>query len=259
VLLCAAFLANMMYVVVGRTALMVIPVLLIWYGLRKNWRMALVAGLACAAMAAVAWTSSPYLRDRLTASLAMQTPVRTLEGIRIEPSSSALRLAFWSASVDIVKQAPLLGHGTGSIRSQFQQYGAAHPGSFVEHASNPHNQTLAVAIQTGIFGVAVLFAMWLAHLLMFRSSGFVAWFGCVIVVQNIVGSLVNSHIFDFTQGWTYAICLGMAGGMARRRDAVSVASGRPLQHDPQTPPAKPENPDTARLHANSGEPVKRPV
>jgi O-antigen ligase len=256
--LCAAFLGNMVYVVVGRTALLVIPVLLILYGLRKNWKMALVAGLAFAAMAALAWMSSPYLRARLAASPAIQTPGPMLEGITFEPSSNALRLAFWSASVGIVKQAPLLGHGTGSIRSQFQQYGTAHPGSFVEHASNPHNQTFAVGIQLGVVGVAVLFAMWLAHLLVFRGAGFAAWFGCVIVVQNIVGSLANSHIFDFAQGWTYAICVGVAGGMARRRDVVSAADRAP-HHDSQPPPAEPENPDTVRLHANSSDPVKRPL
>ena len=37
--------------------------------------------------------------------------------------------------------------------------------------------------------------------------------GLVIVAQNMTGSLFNSHIFDFVQGWTYVIGLGVAGGM----------------------------------------------
>jgi Flp pilus assembly pilin Flp len=219
VLLAAAFLANIVYVTTGRTALLVIPVLIVLFGLRRNWKAALGAVLVCVVLAGVAWLSSPYLRHRLEASMAMRVPVNAEI---IEPSSTALRLAFWSASIDIIKQAPLLGHGTGTIRSQFQQYGTAHPGSLVEHASNPHQQVFAVAMQTGIVGVAVMFAMWLAHGLMFRGPGFAAWFGCVIVVQNVIGSMANSHLFDFTQGWTYAVCVGIAGGMIRARDAAAA-------------------------------------
>jgi hypothetical protein len=222
-LLGVGFLANIVYVTTGRTALLVIPALMILFFLRmRSWKAALSACVIAALLVAGAWSSSRYFRDRVGEIFASQARFED----RAEVTSNELRLAFWSASIDIVKQAPLLGHGTGSIRSQFHQYGTAHPGSFVEHASNPHNQTFAVAIQTGILGVAVLFAMWLAHLLMFRGAGFAAWFGCVIVVQNIVGSLANSHIFDFTQGWTYAICMGIAGGMMRVRNVAPEVSGQ---------------------------------
>ena len=34
------------------------------------------------------------------------------------------------------------------------------------------------------------------------------------MVQNIVGSLFNSHLFDFLQGWTYVVGVGVAGGIA---------------------------------------------
>ena len=43
--------------------------------------------------------------------------------------------------------------------------------------NNPHNQTLAVAVQWGILGVIVLDAMWFFHLTMFRGEGFAAWIG----------------------------------------------------------------------------------
>ena len=35
---------------------------------------------------------------------------------------------------------------------------------------------------------------------------------CMVVVQNVVGSLFNSHLFDFVQGWVYVIGVGVAGG-----------------------------------------------
>jgi hypothetical protein len=90
-------------------------------------------------------------------------------------------------------------------------------------SENPHNQTFAVAIQLGLAGAVVLFAMWMAHLSLFRGGGFAAWVGLVIVTQNIVSSLFNSHLFDFTQGWSYVVGVGVAAGVVFR-DKASGAS-----------------------------------
>ena len=62
-------------------------------------------------------------------------------------------------------------------------------------------------------GCAVLYAMWFVHFLMFRGNGFAAWVGLLAVVQNIIGSLFNSHLFDFVPGWIYVMSVGVAGGM----------------------------------------------
>ena len=119
-----------------------------------------------------------------------------------------------------IKEAPLFGHGTGSIRDQFRRSVAGQSGMAAEVAANPHNQTLAVGIQLGLVGIAVLLAMWIAHLALFRSDSFAAWVGLVVVVQNIVGSLFNSHLFDFTQGWAYVIGVGVAGGIVLRESGA---------------------------------------
>jgi hypothetical protein len=59
--------------------------------------------------------------------------------------------------------------------------------------------------------------MWIAHLALFRERTLIAWFGLIIVVQNIVSSQFNSHLFDFTQGWLYVFGVGVCGGMALQR------------------------------------------
>ena len=76
-----------------------------------------------------------------------------------------------------------------------------------------------------IFGAGVLWAMWITHLLLFRGSGLVEWIGLVVVVQNIVGSLFNSHLFDFTQGWVYVFGVGVAGGMVLKNRAMQKPVG----------------------------------
>ncbi len=47
----------------------------------------------------------------------------------------------------------------------------------------------------------------------------------MLVVQNIVGSLFNSHLFDFTQGWVYVFGVGVAGGMVLKNRAMQKPAG----------------------------------
>jgi hypothetical protein len=115
----------------------------------------------------------------------------------------------------------VIGHGTGSIRLLFEKAAAGQAGAAGVAAANPHNQTLAVGIQLGVLGIAVLWAMWVAHLVLCRGNTLAAWIGLVIVAQNITGSLFNSHIFDFVQGWTYVVGFGVAGGMILRNRAAA--------------------------------------
>jgi len=83
-------------------------------------------------------------------------------------------------------------------------------------SDNPHNQVFAVAIQLGLIGSAILLAMWIAHLALFRGPGLVAWIGIVIVVQNLASAPFNSHLFDSFHGWLYVFAVGVVGGIALR-------------------------------------------
>jgi O-antigen ligase len=58
--------------------------------------------------------------------------------------------------------------------------------------------------------------MWISQLMPFRGAGVLTWIGSVIVMSNIVGSLFNSFIFDFLEGWLYVIGFGVVAGMVRR-------------------------------------------
>jgi O-antigen ligase len=65
--------------------------------------------------------------------------------------------------------------------------------------------------------------MWYFHLQLFRGSFFPSWIGLVIVVQNFISSLLNSHLFDFHEGWIYVLGVGVAGGMVARAQRSSGA------------------------------------
>lgn len=218
--LALGFLANILYVATGRTALVVVIVLLALLGLRKlRVKGVAVAVAAAILIGAIGWFSSPHLRERTTQ---LWTDYETYVA-RDERNSSGERVEFYKKSLAFIREAPVIGHGTGTITSLFAKAAVGNSGSAATATANPHNQTFAVAIQLGLVGALVLWAMWIAHLLLFRGNGLAEWVGFVVVVQNIVGSLFNSHLFDFGQGWVYVLGVGVAGGVALKNRAIAPA------------------------------------
>jgi O-antigen ligase len=212
-LLAATFLFDILYVATGRSTLVALPVLAVVFGFRYFGRKGvLVALAACVLVAAVAWASSPYLRWRV---------LRAVEEVQVYlttrmPTSSGGRLEFWRKAVGFIGQAPIFGHGTGSINELYRHSQTNDGTAAAARVENPHQQILAVAIQLGFVGAALLIAMWIAHLALFYRPGLIAWTGLVVVVQHVVSSFFNSQLFDFTEGWLYVLAVGVLGGLVLR-------------------------------------------
>jgi O-antigen ligase len=213
--LAAAFLANILYVATSRTMLVVIPVLLLVFAWRQLPRKTMIAVvMAGVVIGGAAWVAAPPVRTNVTGAFSEMQEFQPGD-----PNSRAgLRMEFWRKSMEFIAAAPIIGHGTGSRLVLYQA--PDRNGVAVAPTVNPHNQILAVAIRLGLVGTAVLVAFWLSHLMLFCGSGLAAWAGLVIVIQNVVGSLFNSHLFDFSQGWLYVIGVGVAAGTVLRTAAA---------------------------------------
>ena len=228
VALATAFLANIVFVANSRTVLVCIPVLIAVFAIvHLKRRGAIILSIVTLAVIAAAWSTSPYLRSRASELVSEYRQYHEANA----PTSAGQRLEYWRKSIKFVEAAPLFGHGTGSTKALFERDAIGQTGASAEVIGNPHNQTLNVAVQWGILGLIALYAIWIAHLRLFWSqSGLAAWIGLVAVVENLVSSLFNSHLFDFTEGWIYVLAVGVAGGMVFRRpansDAADVAAGR---------------------------------
>ena len=215
--LLASFVFNMTFVVVSRTALVAMPVMLGVFALMHlRWRGIMIVLAATIFLGALGWATSSSLRAMIASSLRQYNLYETVN----EPTSIGLRLEYWQKSIRFFREAPLIGHGTGSIEPLFQQ--AARSTADKTRASadvtrNPHNQTLNIAVQWGLLGVAILYALWFSHWRLFRGDDLAGWIGLMVVIQNIIGSLFNSHLFDFTEGWIYVFGVGIAGGMVMAR------------------------------------------
>lgn len=209
-----AFLADLSFVVLARTALIYTPVMLLLFGAFYLPRSLFYGAIGLLILVAgSAWLASSNLQNRTNSILLEYSKY----GAGNEITSTGLRLEYWRKSLGFVREAPLLGHGTGSVQMLFDRAAMGQTGLAAETISNPHNQTLSVAVQWGLIGCIILYATWICHISFFRGLGFYSWLGFIVVVQNIVSSFFNSHLFDFVPGWIYVI-------------GVSLAAGRILQH-----------------------------
>jgi O-antigen ligase len=207
------FLSNMSMVVVSKSAFLYVPFLAVIFAETFLSRKLALSFYAAGALALTCvWFSSPFLQYRA-------------EHIRFEPNlnngpknmilgnSLGQRLQYWRASWEAIKTAPLFGKGTGSTTKILQVRDEMKTDVSDEKVRNPHNQILYVAVQWGLFGALVLLFMWGSHLLLFwRTADIMGWLGLVIVTQNTISSTVNSHLFDFLEGWLYVLGVGVAGG-----------------------------------------------
>ena len=213
--LCAislCLIANMVFVVVSRTALVTLPILLAmfrpaalaaanqpvdaWRGGRpSDWspgsfrserygrasRRTLCAAHPLPASPEYECCAARDAHARRRSKWTFKTFSRDYQLYEDEniPTSFGERFTYWKYALKFIADAPLVGHGTGSSKGLFEQ--AAHEPDWAKGIRvfpNPHNQTLNVAIQWGALGVAVLYAMWLMHLCCFAAMALRAGSGC---------------------------------------------------------------------------------
>src|SRR5262249_18749287 len=112
------FIANIVYVAASRTTLVVLPILLLLFGFRRfAWKGALGVCLIGGVLAGVGWESSPYLRSRLQQAVKEVDIYISQDRI----TSAGLRLEYWRRSLAFIAEAPVAGHGTGTIPALFRR------------------------------------------------------------------------------------------------------------------------------------------
>jgi O-antigen ligase len=192
-----------------------------------GWRRALLLAVPAVFVIAIALWSSAPAQVRLG---------QFLSDLRGGPPSSETestmgRLDFWNKALEFIKEAPVLGHGVGSIKPLYQSLEATRPSLQGEAAHDPHNQFFSVALQAGLLGGFLLLAMWAAHFMLFIGRDFACAVGQAVVLQNFVGSLFNSHLSTVTQGMLYCLAVGLLGAVilnASLRDAPADPVAEPI-------------------------------
>jgi O-antigen ligase len=212
-LLAFLFFGDIFLIYISKTGMLMASTLLGLFVIQvEGWRRGILIAVPAMIVIVIAlWASAPAQRRLAEISTDLRASNMSQETV-----STAARLDFWSKALGFIKQAPVLGHGTGSIKPLYQSAEATSPSPYGEATPDPHNQFFAITLQVGLVGGTMLLGMWAANFFMFLGRDFASLMGQAVVLQNFVGSLFNSHLSTVTQGMLYCLAVGLLGAIIRR-------------------------------------------
>ncbi|MDE1957070.1 MAG: O-antigen ligase family protein, partial [Betaproteobacteria bacterium] len=209
VLLAALLAFDVVYVGIARTGYVIVLALIVLLGAQRLGARGLLAGGGLALLlAVVAFSAFPVARMRMEQGVQNLRQYQRAEADHDQNqvnSSWGLRLQFWSNTLRIIAQHPLVGSGTGSMDVQYTRV-APHD----LHTSNPHNEYLNSAEQLGAVGLLLLLGMAAAAWRDARGLDRMERdFAHGVLVTIGVGSLFNSLLMDVNEGRFLVVMLGL--------------------------------------------------
>jgi O-antigen ligase len=192
---------NVVFMGWGRTAYLVLAILFLYFFVVTFGRRGLVLFIALfAALFLTAYLASASFQQR-TNDAARQ--FMAWESGKPSDDSVGERLEYWGNSLQIIREQPLLGSGTGSFP---EVYARAVAGRNMLATVNPHNEYLLIAVQIGVIGLASLVYLFYRQ---WRCAGELATLlyrdlARGLVLTFVVGCLFNSLLLDHTEGLLFA-------------------------------------------------------
>lgn len=126
-------------------------------------------------------------------------------------TSQGLRIQFVRTGLKIIRSSPWIGHGTGSIGTEYEAY-AKLGATPVEQVitNNLHDEYLMQWAQLGVTGIMLflgilMFSWW-------RSFRLILWQGMALrglLVVFAFGCLFNSYLLDFAEGYSFLLLLSV--------------------------------------------------
>jgi O-antigen ligase len=203
---------NVFFVAISRTAYLVLVLLALYYcfALFRTRGLA-IACLLIAALGTVSYGSSETFRQRVDTIVFESGDWQPRWASR---ESVTVRVEWYQHSFDIVKEHPLLGVGTGSFPKVLAERKTE---GVIVNPPNPHNEYLAIAMQTGLVGLVLLLHLfWRQWALAPRlASPLETHLARGLVITLAVGCLFNSFLLDHTEGLFYAWFTGLLFGGLR--------------------------------------------
>ena len=229
---------NVLFMVQGRTGYVILLVLLGWFawsalvrhvrglgrawGWRQSTAVILALILALIGLAVAAYQASPRLHDRVGLVLSEFHAWQPDQG---RDSSTGQRLDFYYNTLQIVRQHPVFGVGTGGFPAAFAQQTQ---GKDVLQTRNPHNEYLMITVQTGVTGLVFLlylfYTQWRYAPLLDTPFNQDAARG--LVLAYLANSLFNSPLLDHADGLFFAFMTAMLfAGFRPARNSFEEVSG----------------------------------
>lgn len=205
VLIIALLVFDAFFLVRGRTA-QVLLLLMIALVLTRRWgmRAALPMLLGTAVLLPALYFTSPVIRN---GAALMLSNLEELSQGQSGENSLGLRIEFAQNTLKIIEQAPILGHGTGSFRANYQSLTGFTKAANGPHAShNPHNDYLWLWSEVGLLGPLGLLAVLAAFVISTRRLSKPQQVTAeAIALSMLIGTLGNSFFTDNVSGLGFIV------------------------------------------------------
>lgn len=182
----------------GQLAFLVLTFLLIVYLLGNQKRSLLLALLFFGIGVNMAYDYSPVFKKRLNRT------VQEYENRELKPNSSiAVRISLWGNSWSLIKNKPLLGHGTGSFVEVFSQISEDTAQLLSGKHKTPHNNYLFVWFELGILGLILFVSIFFFQLKEYASLPH-ALGRCLLPLMFLMIMFSDSYFHNHNSAVLYA-------------------------------------------------------
>ncbi len=203
VIVCIAAIVNLFYIAPGRTGMFIFCCLALLFLFQRLRLTRLALSLVIfVVLLGVAYQTSDNFSGRVNEAYS--------EIVNYQPGQSKTsvgqRFDWWDISIRLIREKPVLGHGTGSYAGAHQRM--SH-GKEITPTDNPHNEYLFLAVQFGLVGLSLFLLMIVLQLMEAKKiekrdrqllQG--------VILALLAGSLMNSLLFDSQQGHFYLFMSG---------------------------------------------------
>lgn len=205
--------SNVVFVAYGRSGYIVLGVLGLVAAIGLLRGRARRRGLALLLVAAgSALALSPKIVDRF------EQGWKEVQEAKVSPqlTSMGMRVVIWEITREIIRDAPLLGHGLASYPQEYKnRVSGRYQDWRARPSDDPHNQYMMLWAETGLLGLATF--VWLLYCAIRQPvHGAFRVAGLALLLAWCITSLFSSHFQSFNEGHLIAILLGAC--LARERD-----------------------------------------
>lgn len=205
---------NVIYVTPGRSgylAFIVLAITLVFSYAYTNKK--LLFPLIALALIPVLLFSSPTVRQRVTQGVGEAQQVDTNN----QDTSMGIRMVLWKNTLELIKEHPILGYGTGSFKSAYTPKVLNGPKWQLDITHDPHNQFLKIWVEQGGWGLLVFLSIIFSAFWQ-KPSPTYRVLGIGIMLVWCGNSLFSSHFSTFSEGrFVFLWCGVMLANSSNRK------------------------------------------
>ncbi len=207
---------NILIVMVGRTGKALLPIILLWlliewwrtsgeFRHKKSLKRVMAIVIAMLVVSGTLW--SMFNPATMLGTVIQEVKVSRSTGA---DTSQGERVEFWKKGLTLIRKNPWYGSGSGSIYQQTEQL-AQYEKSKVAHMAtyNLHNEFLMWFVQFGWPGAFVIIAFYYLYFSIVRGISMNSLMLRTTGMVFILGSLFNSFLNDFTEGYSMVMLAGI--------------------------------------------------